>query len=391
MHIFTLTLKNFRNILSETFEFGEEINIISGKNAQGKTNIAEGIYYLACAKSFRGAAPKEMIFFGKKEGEELPPSSYAIAEAVIGSDSGKGRNDTIKAEIFKNEKKKLYVNGVKAEKYSEFFGRLKVVLFTPEHLRLVKDGPGERRSFMDQAICQLKPIYASMLSDYGKKLMSRNALLKKYKANESFDRDELFYWNTAVAESSCGITVIRAKYIDMIVQSATEFYDNISGGERMDISYRSSLFSPEEKEDIIYGSGGITEMRSRALAQLEKRTDHDIFTGSTGVGAHRDDFDIFVNGKSARDFASQGQQRSCVLSLKLAEGEASRSVGGEYPVFIFDDVFSELDSSRRAFLTHKLSGKQIIITSCETDEIARTVSENGKQPNIIRIENGSIL
>ncbi|MBE6552517.1 MAG: DNA replication/repair protein RecF [Ruminococcaceae bacterium] len=393
MYITRLELDSFRNISSETIHFGSGINVICGKNAQGKTNIAEAVYYLACAKSFRGAAPKEMVYFGN--GEHPKADRAKIEVTVI---QGDGRDEdisrrkerTIKAELFRNEKKKLYINDVKIEKYSEFFGKLKVVLFTPEHLRLVKDGPSERRSFIDQAISQLKPQYASMLSDYGKKLMSRNALLKKYKNSDS-DRGELFYWDDAVAASSAAITVLRAKYIDMISEKASELYGGISGGEEMRIAYRSSLFTPEE-DHIINTKEGNAELKKRCIAALEKRTEHDIFTGSTSVGAHRDDFDIFVNGKSARDFASQGQQRSCVLALKLAEGEAARSVGGEYPVFIFDDVFSELDSSRREFLTRRLSDKQIIITSCETEDIKKAAANaGGRDPDIIRIDNGSVI
>ncbi len=395
MYITRLELDSFRNISSGEISFGSGINVICGKNAQGKTNIAEAVYYLACAKSFRGATPKEMIYFG---GEDLPKADRARIEVTVREGDGslyedgtsKIRERTIKAELFRNEKKKLYINDVKIEKYSEFFGKLKVVLFTPEHLRLVKDGPSERRSFTDQAISQLKPQYASMLSDYGKKLMSRNALLKKYKNSDS-DRGELFYWDDAVAASSAAITILRAKYIDMISDKASELYGGISGGEEMKIVYRSSLFSQEEKDDIINTKEGGAELKKRCIAALEKRTEHDIFTGSTSVGAHRDDFDIYVNGKSARDYASQGQQRSCVLALKLAEGEAAKLVGGEYPVFIFDDVFSELDSSRREFLTRKLSDKQIIITSCETEDIKKAAANaGGRDPDIIRIDNGSV-
>ena len=214
-----MELDSFRNIGSEEIFFGSGINVICGRNAQGKTNIAEAVYYLACAKSFRGATPKEMIYFG---GGDSPKSDRARIEVTVKEgdersnedSSSKVRERTIKAELFRNEKKKLYVNDVKIEKYSEFFGKLKVVLFTPEHLRLVKDGPSERRSFIDQAVSQLKPQYASMLGDYGKKLMSRNALLKKYKNSDS-DRGELFYWDQAVADASVAITVLRAKYIDM--------------------------------------------------------------------------------------------------------------------------------------------------------------------------------
>lgn len=395
MYITRLELDSFRNISSEEIIFGSGINVICGKNAQGKTNIAEAVYYLACAKSFRGATPKEMIFFG---GGDSSKADRARIEVTVKQGDGNSaeassgkRDHTIKAELFRNEKKKLYINDVKIEKYSEFFGKLKVVLFTPEHLRLVKDGPSERRGFIDQAVSQLKPRYASMLGDYGKKLMSRNALLKKYKAPDS-DRDELFYWDKAVADASVAITVLRAKYIDMISDKASEFYAGISGGEEMKIVYRSSLFSPEEKEELINTKEGNEELTKRCILALEKRTEHDIITGSTGVGAHRDDFDIYVNGKSARDYASQGQQRSCVLSLKLAEGEAAKFVGGEYPVFIFDDVFSELDSSRREFLTRKLSDKQIIITSCETEDIKKAAANaGGREPDVIRIDKGKVI
>jgi len=372
MYIRSLKLADFRNIRRETLLFGEGTNIIYGKNAQGKTNIIEAIFYLAGAKSFRGASSREMIYYGEN-GRDPSPFSFMEAEAV--RDGSQRREFTVRAELFSQEKKRLFVNGVRVVKYSEFFGMLRVVLFTPEHLRLVKDGPAERRAFLDAAICQLKPSYASMLADHNKKLVSRNALLKKFR-DTSPDPDELAFWNEALAAASARITKTRREYVARLSEKAVPIYGALSGGEELSLSYKSAL-----SED-----GDVNALTDQMLMLLRSREKYDLLLGTTSVGAHRDDMDIYVNSKSARDFSSQGQQRSAVLALKLAEGDISLDDSGEYPVFLFDDVFSELDASRRAYLTERLSGKQIIMTSCEP--ALPGVSDS--PVNLIRVEGGTV-
>ncbi|MBQ9940799.1 MAG: DNA replication/repair protein RecF [Clostridia bacterium] len=344
MQIKSIRLENFRNIKSQSAEFCDGINILYGNNAQGKTNLVEAVYYLACGKSFRGARDKELIMFSEKEG--------SISSCIS---SQKGEND-LQVKISTQNPKEIYINRVKISKMREFMGTFRAVLFTPEHLSLIKGSPFERRSFTDSAICQLKPKFISLLFEYSKILEQRNALLRAYRQNDSQNGDQMIeYWNYMLSKDAALIINQRREYIKRLDSKAKEFYNSFCNGkETLKISYSGI---PDEIE----GPGKIEKYITQ---KLEENLQSDIKNGSTSTGPHRDDLTVEIGGKLSKLYSSQGQQRSCILSMKLAEGEISHEESGEYPVFLFDDILSELDLERQDYILHQIHSKQVFITGC---------------------------
>ncbi|MDD6311909.1 MAG: DNA replication/repair protein RecF [Firmicutes bacterium] len=340
-----LSLCNFRNIECQTIEFSDGVNILYGNNAQGKTNAIEAAYMFACAKSFRAVRNRELIRHGCDTAQMACEFS---GQAFRGS-------ERLKIDIGKNGAKHIYKNAVKLDRLSEFLGQFRVVLFCPEHLSLIKDGPGERRSFIDAAICQLKPRYASILHEYMVVSAHRSALLRQL-ASGRRDEGMLEIWDEKLSQCAGEVIPVRRQYIEMLAVRASEQYSRISGGrERLTVKYRCDV-----PPDIVQ-KPQIAEYYRKMLASCLQ---NDIKYGFTTKGIMRDDLQIEVNSHSARSYCSQGQQRSCVLSLKLAEGDISENETGEYPVLLFDDILSELDSSRQSFVLSELEGKQVIVTDC---------------------------
>ena len=344
MIITDITLEGFRNVENQTVSFSDGVNILYGSNAQGKTNLVEAIYYLACGKSFRGAKDKELIAFTKNSSRISAKTKSSIREHEL-----EIRLDTSKP-------KEIYINRIKIQKMREFMGTFRAVLFTPEHLSLIKGSPSERRSFADSAICQLKPAYISLLFEYYKVLEQRNALLKKYRADSSDGNDGLMdYWNIKLASDAAQIVKERREYIKKLNSHAKEFYSAFcSGKELLDIKYTGI---PEE-----YATS--TEIEEYITKKLEENLSSDIKNGATSTGPHRDDLSVEIDSKPSRLYASQGQQRSSILSMKLAEGEISHEATGEYPVFLFDDILSELDLDRQNYILREIHSKQVFITGC---------------------------
>ena len=236
-----------------------------------------------------------------------------------------------------------------------------MVLFCPEHLSLVKDGPGRRRSFMDSAICQLKPFFASLLNEFYKTEAQRSAVLKAGQ-KRPLDRDLLSVWDERLASVSVKIASFRAEYARELARLAPGEYARISGGrETFALKYQSAVYRPGESPE---------EMAERYRKLLEENLPVDIRYGYTVRGIHHDDLVFTLNSFPARIFASQGQQRSAVLALKLAEGTISREMGGEDPVYLLDDVLSELDKSRRRILTSDLSERQVLLTGTDEKEFS---------------------
>lgn len=345
MRLDHVELLSFRNLQKAEAEFSPKTNSLVGQNGQGKTNIVEAIYLLACGKSFRTPRFRDMIRYGDKR-----------AQVTLHA-SGEGLPFQLKMILDAEEGKAIYKNGVKLEKLSDFLGLFRVVLFCPEHLSLIKDGPGKRRSFIDSAICQLRPYYASLLNECNKIEAQRAALLKTAQKKEV--AEELFsVWNGRLAEVSVKIACIRADYVRLLKEKAPRHYEAISGGkESLSLHYISDVY----KEGL-----SREQMEKDYLSLLSDTLPGDIRYGFTQKGTHRDDVGIFLNRHAARSFASQGQQRSAVLALKLAEGEISEEMTGNSPVYLLDDVLSELDEERRAYITSGLAGKQVILTG--TDE-----------------------
>ena len=338
---------NFRNIEKCDIEFSPGVNLLYGKNAQGKTNVVEGIYYFSRGKSFRGREDRELVRFGA-EGFRI----------YIEYEDGCGR-ESLEYALFGKERLRKK-NDYKINKVTEMVGSFKAVLFYPDDLSLVKDGPEQRRAFINVAASSCFPLYIKYYSDYKKALENRNFILKMMQKGMYVDRNELDSWSASMAEYASHIYLFRDEYVRRLRKYAGGILKDISdGGEELTLSYESHI--PEGLSDR-------AEIKAEYERMLSSSLDREIAAGVTLFGPHRDDIDIKINGKSARSFASQGQQRSIVLALKLSEGEVIREICGEYPVFLFDDVLSELDERRRRYVLEGIGERQIIITSCEAGE-----------------------
>ena len=341
--------KNFRNIKDCKIDFYEGINLLVGKNAQGKTNVAEGIYLFSRGKSFRGREDGELIRFGE----------MGFYTSVLYS-SRKG-DEKLEFSVYEKEKLRKK-NGYKVNKVTEMINSFKCVLFVPDDLSLVKGGPEERRSFLNIAAAQCYPSYLKYYADYKKALENRNCILKFIAKGFPVDRRELESWTQSLCEYASHIYLIREEYISKLSHYCKKIMSDISSdNEELDISHECSLLSGiKEREKV----------KEEYMRLYSENYEKECSAGITLYGPHRDDILIKVNEKDARYFASQGQQRSIVLSMKLSEGEVIKEMFGEYPVFLFDDVLSELDGKRRKYVLSGVGEKQIIITSCDPDEFA---------------------
>ncbi len=350
-----LKLIDFRNNAYSEIEFTEGVNVIYGENAAGKTNILESLFYFAAGKSFRACKDKELIRFG----------CDAAAAYLTFSDRYKSAEMGVK--LYKNHRREFERDGNKVTKLSEYLGAFRAVVFTPDHLALVKGQPENRRRFIDLAICQSYPRYVSYLNEYNRVLAQKNALLRS-DADDGFKADMVAIYNEKMAASAGAISFNRRRFLKQLcLLAAAEHYEISGGNEELTVRY-NGCFEDEPE--------GAEETRKAMLTYLNSKTDAEISRKMALFGVHKDDFSVFLNGKNARFFASQGQQRSAVLSLKLGEGEMSYRVTGEYPVFLFDDILSELDSFRRSIILKKTAGRQVIITGCESDYFHEANVEN---------------
>lgn len=339
--------ENFRNIEKCDIEFSPGVNLLYGKNAQGKTNVVEGIYYFSRGKSFRGREDKELVRFGE--------AGFRI-KLDFASETGE---ESLEYAMFGKERLRKK-NDYKITKVTEMIGSFKAVLFYPDDLGLVKDGPEERRGFLNVAAAACYAPYIRYYSDYKKALENRNCILKMMQKGLPVDYRELESWSDSVAEYASHIYLFREDYVRRLTVYAGKILGEISdGGEELTLSYESSVAS---------GIQDRLTVKEEYKKILTSSIDREIAAGVTLFGPHRDDLDIRINGKSARSFASQGQQRSIVLALKLSEGEVIKEICGEYPVFLFDDVLSELDERRRKYVLSEIGDRQIIITCCDRNE-----------------------
>ncbi len=339
--------QSFRNIESCDIEFVPGVNLLHGRNAQGKTNAMEGIYLFSRGRSFRGRDDSELMRMGSE--------GFRIA---IEYEDAYGEQSLEYAHIGKDRLRKK--NGYKISKVSEMIGSFRAVLFYPDNLSLVKDGPEERRSFINVAAASAYPSYVRTYADYKKALENRNCLLKFASKGYYYDESELYSWSASMAEYASHIYVARVEYINKLQFYARKILLEISEGkEDLTLEYKSDI--PEGIVDRV-------AVRDEYIRLFTENIPREIAAGITLFGPHRDDIDIKIGDIPARSFASQGQQRSIVLAMKLGEGEVCRDITGEYPVFLFDDVLSELDEKRREYVLRGSGERQIIITSCESEE-----------------------
>lgn len=360
-----LKLIDFRNNPYSEISFTDGVNVIYGENAAGKTNILESIFYFASGKSFRGCKDRELIRFGCDGAAAYLGFTDRVKSAEIG------------VKIYKNHRREFERDGNRLTRLAEYLGAFRAVVFTPDHLSLVKGQPENRRKFTDLAICQSYPRYVSYLNEYNRIMVQKNALLRS-DAADSYKYDMLCVYNERMAASAGAISFNRRRFLKQLEEDAAVQHREISGGtEELTLRYNGCLDDETE---------GAEETRKAMLSYLNSKAQVEIARGLSLFGVHKDDFTLYLNGKNARFFASQGQQRSAVLSLKLAEGEMSRRITGEYPVFLFDDILSELDAYRRGVILKKTAGRQVIITGCENDYFAEADVQNR-----IRVENGSVF
>lgn len=345
-------VENFRNIESANVEFCPGTNVLIGENAQGKTNLLEAIYMTALGKSFRQGTDKDTIQFDK---------DYCFIRNCYTDDT---RDMEISMRIFSDRRaKRVEQNKVRVAKTSDMVGSFKIVLFCPEHLSIIKEGPALRRSFLDVAISQIRPLYMKSLQRYATILKERNALIKDAEENRGTFNSTIDLFSEQLAQEAAVITGYRVRYIEKLKKYVAKCFSEMTGErESPNLEYISSCkLSEEECFDV-------EKCRAAYRSLYSSHHDREIGAGSTLWGIHKDDMEIYINGNRARIFASQGQQRSLSLALKLAEGEIIKDeCGGDYPVFLFDDVLSELDSGRRQYLLSNLKDKQVILTCCENN------------------------
>ena len=353
MYCKSIKATDFRNIESEEVVFCEGVNILMGENAQGKTNLLEAVFYSSVGRSFRASHTSEMIRFGQSSADiEL---KYRDSK----------RDQRLHIRIFRDKQKLVEKNGVKMDKLSDIVGSFRAVLFCPEHLSLIKDGPSERRNYLDIAISQLYPMYIHSLKKYNNILRQRNALLKTAALDRRTFDATIELWSEQLAEEAAIISDMRLRYIRRASEHVKSCFAQMTGDA--------------EVPTLVYdGSSGQSEdeyldrecVKKRYMELLMSSHEREIAMGATLYGIHKDDIDIRLNGKSARIYGSQGQQRSLALAMKLAEGEICKEEFGDHPVFLFDDVLSELDVNRREYLVNRIKEKQVIMTTCEPQSLS---------------------
>lgn len=342
MYINKIKLLNFRNYEEQEILLNPNINIFYGDNAQGKTNIIESIFLCAIGKSFRTTKDKEMIKFNKENA-----SVYIEYKKV-------DREGTIKIDI--ENKKNIYVNGIKIKKLSELLGKINIVIFTPDDIQILKEGPQKRRRFLDIMIGQLRPNYVHILNLYNKTLEQRNNYLKQIKV-ENKPEEMLEIWDEKLAEYGEKIFLYRNEFIEKIKEKINNIHKDITEDkENLEIEYESNCKNKEEY-----------------LKLLKERRKLDIIKGFTTKGVHRDDFMIYINNELVNIYGSQGQNRTVILSLKIAEMQVIYDEIGEYPILLLDDFMSELDEKRRRNFLENIENKQVIITC--TDKIEKINNE----------------
>ena len=359
MQIKKLFLQNFRNYESETFTFSDGLNVLFGKNAQGKTNCAEAVFYLCTGASLRIRHDKQLI----RHGAEFAKIT-AEAENRYG-------NVTIEASIWEN-KREIRVNGSKIAKNADLMGHINSVFFSPGELRLIQDGPDERRRFMNISISQTSAPYYTALLRYNKILDQRNTLLKNN--NVSLILDTLPIWDEQLCQYAAVIVKKRVEFLEKLAPFAAEYHAHLTEGAE------ELVVKPDKK----YG-GTEEEIAKALLSKLENNYEKDLRLGYTTVGPHRDDLDVLINGTDAKAYASQGQTRTAALALKLAEVRIFKELSGETPILVLDDVMSELDLKRRKKLLQCVEDVQTILTCTHTERVLY-----GAECNKIKIENGKI-
>ena len=358
MYIESIELKNYRNYEYLYIELDPATNILYGDNAQGKTNILEAAYLCGTTKSHRGSRDREIIRFGQEESH---------IRMMVRRD---GISRKIDVHLKKNKSKGIAVDGIPIKKASELFGIVNLVFFSPEDLNIIKNGPGERRRFLDMELCQLDKIYLQDLAGYNQVLNQRNKLLKDISFSPRL-ADTLDVWDMQLVHYGKKIIGARKRFIGELNGMIRDLHASLTGGrESIYLNYE-----PNVDEELLE-------------ERLAASRDRDLKFKQSSVGPHRDDFCVQVNDIDIRKFGSQGQQRTAALSLKLSELALVKKRIGENPVLLLDDVLSELDSSRQNYLLQSIHQIQTLITCTGLDEFVSNRFEINK---IFRVIDGNVF
>ena len=374
MFVKSVELKNFRNYEDLSLEFSHNKILLIGKNAQGKTNLLESLYYLSCLGSARAKTDSELILWGK---------DFAKLKAEV------LKNDMEKElEVLINppKRKELKINQVKKNKSSEFCTNLSVVSFSVNDLLLLRGVPDDRRSWLDMAISQIYPAYPDRISKYNKIRVQKNNHLKEIKGNINADTSLLDVFNSQMAVTGSNIIFLRLKFLKELQKIAMEKHLQIAEKETLTTVYNSTV--AEDIDFCLQKDLSVEEIANKFTQKLEERKLEEIIRAQALVGPHRDDVSFFINGIEAKKFASQGQQRTIVLSLKLAELELIKEKIDDTPVLLLDDVLAELDNIRQNYLLNAIGENiQTIITSVDTLHFD---NEYLKDVEIFKISSGKL-
>lgn len=365
MRVDKIALNGFRNYEWDSAEFDSGTNVICGLNAQGKTNLLEAVYMLSTGRSFRTRFDRELI------GRDF--TSAKILADVYSHE----REQTIEIVMRQGQSKKITVNSVK-KNAGELGSVVNTVIFCPDDLNIIKDGAAVRRKLLDNAICQIRPKYAEILSNFNSLYESKTRILKDWREKPSL-LDTLDEFSDGMARASAQLIRYRAAFTRRLNEAATPIHRDFSGdGEELHIEYKtvSTVKDPFSSAKEIYYD---------ICEHQERHRQAEIDSAQCLTGAHKDDLDISINGAQARAFASQGQTRTAALSIKLAEREIFLSETGEYPILLLDDVLSELDMKRQEFVLNRIGGGQTLITCCEDEGISKRTG--GK---VLFVEKGRI-
>ena len=366
MRINRLTLQYFRNYTEQTVDFAPDSNVIVGENAQGKTNLLEAIVYLSCARSNRARADKELIRFGEREAR------------LSGWIRSRERDFTVETRLFAGKRRKITINQVPAKRASELSGVLGTVFFCPEDLMLIREGASARRRFMDQSLCQLRPRYASALSEYNRLYEHKTRILRDSEEHPAL-RDTLPEFNTRMAIAGAVLIHYRARFCARLADYAATAHRECSGGkEDLALRYETvkTIADPFAEQGILI---------EQLLAHQKAHEQAELAARLCLSGPHKDDIAVDIGGENARQYSSQGQTRTAALAFKLAERDIYKEITGQAPVLLLDDVLSELDPRRQEFVLNRISGGQVFITCCEEDRLSSLVA--GK---VLHVENGEV-
>ncbi len=355
MYINKLLLTNFRNYDIQEIELCKNINIFYGDNAQGKTNIIEAIYLSSIGKSFRAKRDIELVNIENKENNAIIETEFRKID----------RDGKIKLEV--SDKKNIYINGIRARKFSEILGNINIVLFSPDDINLFKGAPAKRRKVLDIMISQLRPSYLYNLNLYLRTIEQRNNYLRQIKY-EKKSEEMLDIWDEKLADYAEKVYQYRKEFIEKIKEKIVDIHKKIT----------------EDNENVKIHFITDCENKEEYLKKLKEDREKDIERGYTGKGIHKDDFIVYVNGKPLNIYGSQGQHRTVLLSLKITELNIIYDEIGEYPILLLDDFMSELDNKRRENLLKNIENIQVIITCTEKMRIKQ------KEEKIFFVENGRI-